>query len=57
MISQNAQLKEYSEIIADESFVENKNRKMCENASLFIFANNEEMLRRIMTSERGTNDV
>lgn len=48
MISQNAQLDEYSEIIADESFVEEKNRKMCENASIFIFANNKEVLKSIM---------
>jgi hypothetical protein len=53
MISQNAQLEEFSEIIADESFVENKNKKMCENASLFIFANNEKILQRIMMSRTG----
>lgn len=50
MISQNGQLEEYSEIIADESFVEDKNRKMYENASIFVFANKEEILQRIMMS-------
>ena len=47
IISQNHLLDEYSEILADESFVEDKNRKICENASLHIFANNEEILRGI----------
>ena len=50
MISQNPQLDEYSEIIADESFVMEKNKKMCQNASLFIFANNEEILHNARNS-------
>ena len=32
---------------------EDKNKKMCENASLFIFANNEKILQRIMMSRTG----
>lgn len=47
IISQNTLLDEYSEILADKSFVEDKNKKMCENALLFIFANNEAILNEI----------
>lgn len=48
IISQNHLLDEYSEIHADESFVEDKNRKICENASLYIFANNKEILNEML---------
>jgi hypothetical protein len=41
-------LDEYSEILADESFVEDKNRKMFENASLYIFANDKEILNEML---------
>lgn len=47
IISRNHLLDEYSEILADKSFVKDKNEKMCENASLYIFANNEEILNKI----------
>ena len=48
IISQNHLLDEYSEILADESFVEDKNRKMFENASLYIFANDKEILNEML---------
>ena len=48
IISQNHLLDEYSEIIADKSFVEDKNRRMCQNASLYVFANNKEILNKIL---------
>lgn len=48
IISQNHLLDEYSEIQADESFVEDKNRKMFENASLYMFANNKEILNEML---------
>lgn len=48
IISQNHLLDEYGEILADESFVEDKNRKMFENASLYIFANDKEILNEML---------
>ena len=37
MIVFDPQLEEYSEIIADDNFVDDKNKKMCKNALSFIF--------------------
>lgn len=46
MIVFNPELEEYSEIVADEYFVDNMNKKMCENALSYIFANSEEILKK-----------
>ena len=46
MIVFNPQLEEYSEIIADDNFVDDKNKKMCKNALSFIFANGKDILNR-----------
>lgn len=46
MIVFNPQLEEYSEIIADKDFVDDKNKKMCENALSFIFGNSENILKK-----------
>lgn len=46
MIVFDPQLEEYSEIIADDNFVDDKNKKMCKNALSFIFANGKDILNR-----------
>ena len=46
MIVFNPQLEEYSEIIADDNFVDDKNKKMCKNALSFVFANKKDILNR-----------
>lgn len=46
MIVFDPDLEEYSEIIADEYFVDDKNKKMCENALSFIFANDKEIFKK-----------
>lgn len=46
MIVFNSELEEYSEIIADEAFVDRINRKMCDNALSFIIGNSKDVLTR-----------